>query len=54
MLVKITGFWNSVKPTVTWINIEGIHEIEIIEKIGQYFGVHPLILEDIRTYAFEL
>ncbi|HMB46083.1 MAG TPA: magnesium/cobalt transporter CorA [Candidatus Methanoperedens sp.] len=35
------------KPTVTWINIEGIHEIEIIEKIGQYFGVHPLILEDI-------
>jgi magnesium transporter len=35
------------KPTVTWINIEGIHEIEIIEKIGKYFGVHPLILEDI-------
>lgn len=35
------------KPTVTWINIQGIHEIEIIEKIGQYFGVHPLILEDI-------
>lgn len=35
------------KPTVTWINIDGIHEIEIIEKIGQYFGVHPLILEDI-------
>jgi len=35
------------KPTVTWINIEGIHEIEIIDKIGQYFGVHPLILEDI-------
>ncbi|MCX9083702.1 MAG: magnesium/cobalt transporter CorA [Candidatus Methanoperedens sp.] len=35
------------KPTVTWINIEGIHEIEIIDKIGKYFGVHPLILEDI-------
>jgi len=35
------------KPTVTWINIDGIHEIEIIEKIGKYFGVHPLILEDI-------
>jgi len=35
------------KPTVTWINIEGIHEIEIIEKIGKYFGLHPLILEDI-------
>jgi magnesium transporter len=35
------------KPTVTWINIDGIHEIEVIEKIGQHFGVHPLILEDI-------
>ncbi len=35
------------KPTVTWINIDGIHQIEIIEKIGQHFGVHPLILEDI-------
>src|SRR5659263_322118 len=35
------------KPSVTWINIDGIHEIDIIEKIGKYFGVHPLILEDI-------
>lgn len=35
------------KPTVTWINIDGIHQIDIIEKIGQHFGVHPLILEDI-------
>src|SRR5659263_571953 len=31
------------KPSVTWINIDGIHEIDIIEKIGKYFGVHPLI-----------
>lgn len=35
------------KPTITWINIDGIHQIEVIEKIGQHFGVHPLILEDI-------
>jgi magnesium transporter len=35
------------KPTVTWINIDGIHEIEIIEKIGNHFDLHPLILEDI-------
>jgi magnesium transporter len=35
------------KPSITWIIIEGIHEIEIIEKVGHYFGVHPLILEDI-------
>ena len=33
--------------TVTWINIDGIHQIEIIEKIGNHFDLHPLILEDI-------
>jgi len=34
-------------PTVTWINIDGLHEVEIIEKLGTQFEVHPLILEDI-------
>ncbi|WP_287588788.1 magnesium/cobalt transporter CorA [Candidatus Borrarchaeum sp.] len=34
-------------PTVTWINIDGIHEVEIIEKLGNHFEIHPLILEDI-------
>lgn len=35
------------KPTVTWINIDGIHQVEIIEKIGKHFKLHPLALEDI-------
>src|SRR5258706_5571115 len=35
------------KPTVTWINVDGIHEVEIIEKLGRHFGLHPLIMEDI-------
>jgi len=35
------------KPTVTWINIDGIHEPEIVEKIGKHYAVHPLVLEDI-------
>jgi magnesium transporter len=34
-------------PTVTWINIDGLHEIDTIEKVGQHFNLHPLILEDI-------
>ncbi|MFH1625657.1 MAG: magnesium/cobalt transporter CorA [Pseudomonadota bacterium] len=34
-------------PTVTWINIDGIHQVDIVEKIGTHFGIHPLILEDI-------
>jgi magnesium transporter len=34
-------------PTVTWINIDGLHEIDIIENVGQHFNIHPLVLEDI-------
>ena len=37
------------KPTVTWINIDGIHQLEIIEKIGKHFNIHPLVLEDIAN-----
>jgi len=35
------------RPTVTWININGIHDVEVIEKTGQCFNLHPLLLEDI-------
>jgi magnesium transporter len=37
------------KPTITWINIDGLHEVDIIEKIGAHFGIHPLIMEDIAN-----
>lgn len=36
-------------PTVTWINIDGVHQADIIEKIGKQFDIHPLILEDIMN-----
>ncbi len=35
------------KPTVTWINIDGLHDVETIEKLGNCFNIHPLVLEDI-------
>ena len=34
-------------PTVTWINIEGLHEIGTLERLGECYGFHPLVLEDI-------
>jgi len=37
------------KPTVTWINIDGIHDVNIVEDIGTCFDLHPLVLEDILT-----
>lgn len=32
---------------VKWINVDGIHNTEIIQKIGDKFNIHPLTLEDI-------
>jgi len=34
-------------PTVTWINVSGIHDIDIIRQFGEAFDIHPLLLEDI-------
>lgn len=47
--VKSTGecFPYKDKSTITWINIDGVHEIKVIEEIGKLFNLHSLILEDI-------
>jgi len=34
---------------VTWINIDGLHDTELTEKIGRHFGIHPLVLEDLSN-----
>ncbi len=35
------------KDTITWININGLSNIEEIEKLGKNYQLHPLTLEDI-------
>lgn len=32
---------------INWINVDGLHEVEVISSAGKRFNVHPLILEDI-------
>jgi magnesium transporter len=32
---------------VTWVNIDGLHQVDIIEKAGVHLGLHPLTMEDI-------
>jgi len=34
-------------PTVSWINVDGVHEVEVVEKLDEHFGIHPLVIEDI-------
>ncbi|MBN2142606.1 magnesium/cobalt transporter CorA [Candidatus Woesearchaeota archaeon] len=37
------------KKSVTWLDIAGLHQTDVIEKIGNYFGLHPLTQEDIAS-----
>jgi magnesium transporter len=38
-------------PSVSWINIDGLQNVGIIEKIGNHFSIHPLVLEDILNVS---
>jgi magnesium transporter len=33
--------------TITWVIVDGLKDVSIIDAIGQYFDIHPLVLEDI-------
>jgi magnesium transporter len=33
--------------SVTWININGLHDVDTIGRIGKVFDLHPLVMEDI-------
>jgi len=33
--------------SVHWLNIEGLHDTDLVASIGERFGIHPLTLEDV-------
>jgi len=35
------------KDTVTWVNVDGLHQTDMIEKLCTCFDLHPLTVEDI-------
>jgi magnesium transporter len=34
-------------PIITWINVEGLHDVPVVEELAKRFGLHPLTVEDI-------
>jgi magnesium transporter len=32
---------------ITWYDIEGLHNVSLVEALGKEYGLHPLVLEDI-------
>ncbi len=37
--------------SVTWINMDGIHDTTMVEEVGVRMGLHPLVMEDIVSTA---
>jgi magnesium transporter len=47
-LPSLAACVRAAKPsTIIWISLVGIHDIEVMQQIGECFGLHPLVLEDI-------
>ncbi|MFH1856402.1 MAG: magnesium/cobalt transporter CorA [Candidatus Omnitrophota bacterium] len=38
-------------PLISWINIDGVHNVDVVKKIGDHFKIHPLALEDVMNTA---
>ena len=45
--VRACQIYAAPAETVTWVNIDGLHEVDVLERLGQCFRLHPLTLEDI-------
>ncbi|NTV48401.1 MAG: magnesium/cobalt transporter CorA [Geobacteraceae bacterium] len=38
---------NPCDSPVVWVNVEGVHDVELIRKLGEKHTLHPLVLEDV-------
>ncbi len=38
---------NAEADHITWLDVDGIHQPQVIETIGRQYGLHPLLLEDV-------
>jgi len=32
---------------ITWLNVEGVTQVEVLKQVGDCYGLHPLVMEDI-------
>jgi len=44
---KPTGTIHTTPGHITWVNVNGLHDIDVITHVGKLLNIHPLALEDI-------
>ena len=47
--VSLDGLAPPTDESVTWVDVGGVHKMEILESFGKQFQLHPLLLEDIAN-----
>jgi len=35
--------------SIIWVNVGGVHKVEMVETLGKQFSLHPLLLEDVTN-----
>jgi magnesium transporter len=47
--IKILNDCRSVSHEnhVNWLDIDGVHEVSVVEAVGKHYHLHPLLLEDV-------
>lgn len=35
------------RPTTTWVNVTGLKDLKVLQRLGEIFDIHPLALEDV-------
>jgi magnesium transporter len=48
---QVDSFEDLIKrfdPSMTnWINVDGLHDVPLLQKFGERFNIHPLAVEDV-------
>lgn len=48
-VVKTVDEWTDFRDerTVSWLNVNGVHDVSIVQRVGELVDLHPLVMEDV-------
>jgi magnesium transporter len=47
--LAVDGIAPPTDQSITWVDVGGVHQIDLLESLGKQFHLHPLLLEDIAN-----
>ena len=47
--LSVDGLAPPTDETITWVDVGGVHKMDVLESFGKQFQLHPLLLEDIAN-----